>query len=443
MIQKSLSTIFIAIYVALLLGVLLTGTIDRSDYKTQNYYLETISKLESLEPEISEGSTWLVGWSKINATPNEPANLVGYAPRGNYDFVLDSSYVRTLVVGNGVRNVAILSYELLIIHPYLADRIKQRIQKENLPIDFTYFTATHTHSGIGGYIPGLMGKIAFGGYDDEIVKMLEQKTIQGLQEALATQDSSFINYHISETDTLVYNRFIKGDPVDPFIRQLTFQKKNGERAAFFSFSAHPTVLSTKFMGLSGDYPHYLMEKLEDKIYDFAMFAAGTVGSQGPARSGNQVEDVYKYAEAVFQQSIKNVKYLKPVKKNKVGFFELPTKLREPQYRLGENMRLNPSLFKSSFGESKAHFDAVLIGNVLLISSSGEVSGTFMAEWESLAKIRGLNLIVTTFNGGYVGYITPDELYDQKFHEVREMNWYGPYNGSYFIELVNGLIEKNW
>ncbi|MFD2034384.1 neutral/alkaline non-lysosomal ceramidase N-terminal domain-containing protein [Belliella marina] len=443
MLQKTLSTIFIVLFAIALLGVLLTSTIDRSDYKTKAYYLETISKLQDLKPDSSEGDSWLVGWSKINATPAEPANLVGYAPRGNYDFVLDSSFVRALVIGNGMQNVAILNYELLIVHPYLADRIKQRIENENLPIDFIYFTATHTHSGIGGYIPGLMGKVAFGGYDESIVNMLEQKTLEGLQNALESQDSASVSFQVSLTDSLVYNRFVHEDPVDPYIRQLVFRKSTGEKATFLTYSAHPTTLAVKFMGLSGDYPHYLMDKFETGLYDFALFAAGTVGSQGPSRTGNQPEHTKAFAEAVFQQAISNVEEEETVDRKKIGFTRLPVALREAQYRLGKNIRLQPWVFESAFGESNAHFDAVLIGNTLLISSSGEVSGTFMQDWEKLAKSRGLNLMVTTFNGGYIGYITPDAYYDYEYHEVRSMNWYGPYNGTYFIELVNGLIGKDW
>ncbi|GAB2617827.1 alkaline ceramidase [Belliella aquatica] len=443
MLQKVLSTFFIVLFILSLVGVLLTKSIDRSDYKTKDYYLETISDLENLEPNFSEGEFWQVGWSKVNATPEQPANLVGYAPRGKYEFVLDSSFVRVLVVGNGVQNIAILNYELLIVHPYLAERIKTSIENQGLPIDFTYFTATHTHSGIGGYIPGLMGKVAFGGYDEFIVEMLEQKTLEGLESALASQDTAFINYQISQTDTLVYNRFIKGGQVDPFIRQLTFQKKSGERAAFLTYSAHPTTLAVKFMGLSGDYPHYLMEKLEDKMYDFALFAAGVVGSQGPARTGNQPEHTEAFAEAVYQQSIRNVKQISPVSKEKIAYSKLPIALREAHYKLGENVRLNPWIFESAFGKSNAHFDVLLLGNTLLLSSSGEISGVFMKDWEALAKSRGLNLILTTFNGGYIGYITPDEYYDYDYHEARGMNWYGPYNGAYFNELINGLILKSW
>jgi hypothetical protein len=77
----------------------------------------------------------------------------------------------------------------------------------------------------------------------------------------------------------------------------------------------------------------------------------------------------------------------------------------------------------------------------MIASSGEISGVFYEKWEALAAEKNLNLIITTFNGGYIGYITPDELYDEHFHEVRETNWFGPGNGEYFDAMIQKIIEK--
>jgi hypothetical protein len=77
----------------------------------------------------------------------------------------------------------------------------------------------------------------------------------------------------------------------------------------------------------------------------------------------------------------------------------------------------------------------------MIASSGEISGVFYQKWEKLAEERKLNLLITSFNGGYIGYITPDELYDERFHEVRETNWYGPGNGYYFDQIIRKIIEK--
>jgi neutral ceramidase len=58
----------------------------------------------------------------------------------------------------------------------------------------------------------------------------------------------------------------------------------------------------------------------------------------------------------------------------------------------------------------------------------------------MARAQGQNLIVTSFNGGYVGYITKDEWYDLNKYETRTMNWFGPYNGAYFSEIIGSIVE---
>lgn len=55
---------------------------------------------------------------------------------------------------------------------------------------------------------------------------------------------------------------------------------------------------------------------------------------------------------------------------------------------------------------------------------------------------GAQLLISGFNGGYVGYITPDEYYHSvKKAETREMNWTGPYTGSYMQEVLGEVAEK--
>ncbi|WP_373396731.1 neutral/alkaline non-lysosomal ceramidase N-terminal domain-containing protein [Algoriphagus halophilus] len=168
--------------------------VDRSPIEEQEFYKETIADLEQLQLQGSETSVWLAGWGKSNMTPDEPVELVGYAPRGNYEFVQDSSFVKALALSNGETTVAWLNYELLIVHPQLAKEIQSEIRKQSLPIDQVVFTATHTHAGMGGYMPGPLGEIAFGGYQEETVELIVNKTLTALNQALATQDSTTIQY---------------------------------------------------------------------------------------------------------------------------------------------------------------------------------------------------------------------------------------------------------
>lgn len=440
MIRKTIKILAWTTGLLLLLATTLMTTVDWSPPKDQDYFQKTLKTLDEMKFNSSKGKTWLVGWSKTNVTPEKPVDLVGYKPRGKYEFVLDSSYVKTLVLGNGQQNIAYLNYELLIVHPFLAQSIEKKIKAAHLPIDQIYFTATHTHSGMGGYIPGLMGKIAFGGYDASVVRMLAEKSVAGIRQALANQDTAKISYQKYSAPQFVTNRFIKDGPIDPYIRQLVFTKTNGKKGTFFTYTAHATCLNRRYMGLSGDYPHYLAQDMLDD-YEFSFFAAGTVGSHRPLALGKEPTDIKAYAYQIDSLMEQGPIYLDPLNKHSLQLASIKPPLPEVTYRISDDIRLRPWVFNSLFGDTNGHFDVALIGNTLMISSSGEISGMFYEKWESLANEKGLNLMITSFNGGYMGYIIPDQYYNQNYFEARDMNWFGPYSGSYFDTIMTKIISS--
>ncbi len=277
--------------VILLIAIATITTVDRSPIAEQDFYRETFNRLSTTPWQGSEGEIWLAGWAKANVTPPKPVDLVGYAPRGPYEFVQDSSFVKAITLSNGKTRIAWLNFELLIVHPALAEAVEAGIKKIGLPTDQVIFTATHTHSGLGGYMPGPVGELAFGGFDQKMVDLLVDKSVLALQKAVASEDSASMSFRKTKAADFVSNRFVKDGPYDPFVRQVIFTKKDGKKAVFFTYSAHATCLSSKFMGLSGDYPKYLTQKMEERDYDFALFAAGTVGSHRPQSRGNTPEKV--------------------------------------------------------------------------------------------------------------------------------------------------------
>lgn len=435
--------IFLGAFIFLiLLGFVLITTVDRSPIENQDFYKQTIQKLDQEPWTETQGEAWLAGWAKVNMTPKQPVDLVGYAPRGPYEFVQDSSFVKALTLSNGKSQLAWLNFELLIVHPALAHAVEKEVKNAELGIDQLIFTATHTHSGMGGYMPGPLGELAFGGYDEKIVRGIVEASVQALRTAMGTQDTVSISFRKTNAPDHVSNRFIKDGPYDPFVRQLIFTRKSDrKKALFFTYSAHATCLSSKFMGLSGDYPKFLTQRLERRDYDFALYAAGTVGSHRPMAHGNTPEKVQEYAASLDSVIWLRMTNFASNKNPKIKFSRLDLALRSPHLRISDNLRIRPWLFDYLVGDTNAHLDITLIGNILQIASSGEISGVFYEEWEKLAQEKGLKLIITVFNGGYIGYITPDELYDEHFHEVREMNWYGPGNGNYFDQLIKKTIEK--
>ena len=424
----------------LLLGLATLTTVDRSPLEEQDFYKSTFAQLASSAWSSSSGEHWMGGWATVNVTPAQPAALVGYSPRGPYTFVQDSSHVKALTLSNGKSSIAWLNYELLIVHPQLADQVRSGVQKAGISIDQLIFTATHTHSGLGGYMPGLVGSLAFGGYDEQVMEQLVAGSVRALQTALASQDTVMLAFKKTSVPDLVSNRFVKGGATDPYVRQVLFQRKDGKKATFMTYSAHATALSSKFMGLSGDYPGFLTQHLEEEV-DFALFAAGTVGSHRPITQGNTPEQVNAYAQALDARISADTSTVALAGAAQLRASKLDIQLGEPQLRVTTNLRIRPWLFRSLLGEMPAYLDITQVGDILFISSSGELSGVFYEAWDALAEERGLKLVVTVFNGSYIGYITPDELYDAQFHEVREMNWFGPGNGQYFDRLIQDVIQK--
>lgn len=425
----------------LLLGIATLTTVDRSPLEEQDFYKTTFSQLDTITWNTSSSAYWLGGWATENVTPALPAELVGYSPRGPYTFVQDSSHVKALTLSNGESSIAWLNYELLIVHPQLADQVRAGVEKAGISLDQLIFTATHTHSGMGGYMPGLVGSLAFGGYDEQVVAKLVAGSVRALQAALSSQDTLKIAYKKTSIPDLVANRFVKGGPIDPFVRQILFERKDGKKATFLTYSAHATALSSKFMGLSGDYPAFLTEQLEEDEVDFALFAAGTVGSHRPLIKGNTPEEVNAFAQTLDARISADTNSVALAGEALLRRSKVNIQLGEPQLRVTTNLRIRPWLFRSLFGDTPAYLDITQVGNILFISSSGELSGVFYKTWDNLAKEHGLELVVTVFNGSYIGYITPDELYDAQFHEVREMNWFGPGNGQYFDRLIQEVIRK--
>lgn len=439
--NKALKIFLWAFIFLVLVGLFTITWVDRSPIQSQDFYRETLDRLDQTPWKGSQGEAWIAGWARQNTTPDQPVDLVGYAPRGPYEFVQDSSWIKALTLTNGKTQLAWLNYELLIVHPELAKAVETGVKEAGLPIDQLIFTATHTHSGMGGYMPGPLGEMAFGGYEEKVVKLMVEKSVTALQEALFTQDTVAITYRKTNAPNHVANRFIQDGPSDPFVRQVIFTKKDQKKAVFFTYSAHATCLDPKFMGLSGDYPKYLTQKMETREYDFALYAAGTVGSHRPMVKGKSMDQLQEYVSSLDSVIWLRMTNFASNKIPRIEYSQLDISLREPHLRISDHLRIRPWLFRYLVGETNAHLDITLVGNILFIASSGELSGVFYEEWEKLAQSHGLKLITTTFNGGYIGYITPDELYDERFHEVREMNWYGPGNGYYFDQLIRKTILK--
>jgi hypothetical protein len=184
----------------------------------------------------------------------------------------------------------------------------------------------------------------------------------------------------------------------------------------------------------------LLARLEEQ-QPFAMYMAGAVGSMGPVEPagsdwqqrlfmGNGLADSLQQGAVAVSVALDD--QLWPV--------TLPLNLREPQWRFADNWCFRHWLWSRLYGDYPAEIKALKIGNLLMVGMPCDFGGELMAPLQAYARQKGKYLMVTSFNGGYCGYITPDNRYHDDGYETRVMNWFGPGNGAYFSELIRRLVD---
>ena len=429
----------------LVLGLILFTTVDTTDYQQTSYYKSTMARedslVEILKQQQQQGSL-KAGWGVANITPEEPVRLTGknFSP---YDQIFDSVYVRTIMFNNGSQKIALLSYDLWIIHPVLAHAMRNLIKQHFPDITGIYFTANHSHTSIGGWASGLLGTLIVGGNHPETVDFLGEQTIKSLRQAEQMLRPITLGSGEIATDGLVTNRLNSQGLLDDKLRVLKMINDQGQVAVFNTYSAHSVYMNKDINTLSADYPGPFLDFIRDSgDIHFASFAPGATGSHTPiGRKPFERSKMLNYSQelASYFRSLQGK--IKTDSTNVLRYIEWPVDLRSPHFRVSNQVRFRPWIFNSVMGASDASITALRVGNTVLLGLPVELSGEFYPMFEAICKQRGLSLMITSFNGWYLGYVNPEHYYfTLRRSETREMNWFGPQNGEYFVDLVNKILE---
>ena len=436
---------FLVIIVALILLVAFSlAPVDRtpaSEFDSYKRMMERMDQLDTLQiPKPSHHFS--VGYSKVNLTPSRRTATAGYGNRRGKLFteVLDSIYVRAMVIDNGTEKVAIVSADLLIIPPTVTLRLENELPKIGYSLSNTYLGATHTHNSIGNWGEGAT-RFIYGKYDESIVNFIADKIIESIQKASANRKPSSLKSGVIPVPKPVDNRLIDGGPEDSLLRVVEIHRNDSSKLLFMSYTAHATCLYSRDLELSRDYPGKLVDTLEHQGYDFAMFMAGAVGSHGCDAPVFGRECIDWMAAEILETFLSNRKNLHPAHDSTLIMVRLPLLLSDPQVKITPDCKVRSWLFRSAFGEYPVYLTALRMGNVVLLGTPCDFSGEFNPSIDSIAVLKGLQPIVTSFNGGYIGYITPQKRYDVRHYETQLMNWYAPGTGEYMENCIEKLVQS--
>ena len=443
-IKKILKAFLIIILIAVVTVLAVFTTVDRTPYKEMPYYASMSATLDSFNVTEDEviADTLQAGWFKVALTPDIlPYPLAGYGLREKAVRVADTTFVRTFVFDNKKTRVAYVCLDLFIFPPDLKDRVRKALEeKYHLHI---YLTATHTHSAPGGWEPKIAGKFLAGEYSEAYVDLLFnaiEKSIEGSIHKLAIVQQSYIRV---AAPSAVHNRLKGVDaPKDNYIRGLKFKTKKGEEACLFTFAAHANCLDSDITYISADYPGEVSSMLEKNGWaSFVSYAAGAVGSHGPGfpligSATKQLDTISKVLVAKLMEAPVDYSYT-----STLYYKRIPLYLREPHLRLQKDIRIRPWVFHTILGSDQPDIQIVEIGNTVLLGMPCDYSGELMPPLEKICSDHNAQLILSGFNGGYIGYITDDACYDWDRGETMDMNWHGPYNAAYLTEVNERILKK--
>ncbi|MBL7844864.1 MAG: neutral/alkaline non-lysosomal ceramidase N-terminal domain-containing protein [Cyclobacteriaceae bacterium] len=431
------------VVLAVLLFIALVGIapVNRNIDRTEAT-LTMREAIKNLQPAAQNISSFHVGFAKVNLTPPFPVATAGYGKRKGkiIEGIRDSVFVRAMVLHNGSQRVAIVSADLLIIPPTVTALLERELPQVGFSLENTYLGATHSHNSIGNWGEGATA-LLYGAYDDKVIRLIVDQIKESIASANRSVKQATLKSGTIAVPDAVRNRLIKNGPVDSLLRVVEMHQSDGSKQVLLSYTAHATCLSSRDLRLSRDYPGALVDAIEAQGYSFAMFMAGAVGSHA-CRIPEGEDCIGWMASELSSYLTNNSNALAPMSSSALAFYRVPLLLTDPQPKLTGSLRLRAWLFRYAFGEYPVHLNALRIGNVLMIGTPCDYSGEFNRHLDQYASQYGLTTMITSFNGGYIGYVTPDKYFDEDHYETRLMNWYGYGNGDYVTSCIESLIEHS-
>lgn len=427
-----------------LLLVCVIGPIDRTPIEEQDHYKKTLQILDTLPIDQYPAKEQLqASWGKISITPDHVMPMAGYRIRPRFDSIHDSLFARVIHIYNG-KSVYFISLDLLIFPPAIEAKLSAQFSKQiNPPV--LYLGATHTHNGVGGWHNSLGGEVILGEYDSVWVNQVVERISHLIAQLSQDRKPAQIGYWQSAANDFVENRLATNASADGMLRGFQIIRNDSTKAKLVTFSAHPTTIKKSVLQLSGDYPAFLTKELENK-HVFGVFMAGMVGSHRLSGLPESKED-FDQASRAGELLAEQVMSAEPMEMNNrviVRSATLPIQFAPSQLRISRNLKIRNWIFSVTLNPLQGELKFLELGNMVFVGTPCDFSGELFVtqKIDKVAQGTGKKVIITSFNGNYVGYITEDKHYDiEKKEEVMALNWVGPYHGAFYAGLIKKLLQK--
>ena len=271
-----------------------TSGVRRTSYFVEDYYKKTELRIDSLKSVIvTSDDSVQAGFSRVSITPvlNSSEDnyrtgkfnkvpLAGFGARKGKAStgIHDSIFIKAVAFRVNRQTVVIVGADLLIMPPNIIDTVTANLEKQGIPRSQVFYSASHTHSSLGGWGPGFIGEQFSGKENKNLERWLVQQISEAVTSAIADLRPAQVGSGIFDAGTYTRNRLI-GDAgtKNSEFGFISVEQTGGKKGVIGSFSAHSTTMGSGNMEISADYPGYWERKMEQSAYDLALFCGGSVG----------------------------------------------------------------------------------------------------------------------------------------------------------------------
>lgn len=415
------------------------------------HWLLLVAIILGLVGNSADAKVFRAGFGQQNITPARPMPMWGYGARHDAlsTGVRDPLFAKAVVIEAGTSRLAIVALDLgRAPAGDSMQRIRETIQTD-YKIEHLLICGSHTHHGPVIELRDREGE-GKGKFDDavEYASNLEAKIVQAIGSAVTTLQDAKIAWGSTNVD-MNRNRHSKLEPkpTDPELGVIRLDSIDDKPiAVLVNYAAHATMLDSKDLRYSADWPGQLTQAVEKQCSAPCLFLQGAAGDLS-TKTDDSTRTIEAFGEKLGQevtnvfQKFKPEVPSRPSIKAKRTVFDFSTRLplREPLTQLAFRQAFFPELVTATIAQEakddQLHPETTTIllnRQLALVAASGE----FFSQHSNTLKQR--SRAEETF---FIGYCNGHHMYFPTIEGAAE-GGYGADSAVSWVQLGAGETMIN-
>jgi neutral ceramidase len=379
------------------------------------------------------------GVARATITPPVGIYQIGFGRQSGSRSIRDDLYATALVVGNGQNKAALVSCDLLFLHPEVISKIRADVAaRTDIPPQNVMFCCSHTHSGPivyafpdseerdRGYVTNLIYQLSGAvhmAYDD-------------MREAHVGVGSGSVQIGINRRAKQPDGTMRIGEnpegPVDTEVGLIRLDTPGGTPIALVvNYTCHPVILGPKSLTISADYPGQARQVVEQVTGAKMLFVQGACGNINPLGGVRDSDENVKWLGTMLAgEVIRAYQGLTPEPLRtvqatsttiQVPLEPLPEEMRQEASWSAQVNQHRPWPWRVEVHEEEGHLytpgemQALRLNDAVVVGAPGEVFVEIGLEVKDRSPLD--HTFFAAYTNGCISYVPVPEAYPEGGYEV--------------------------